>query len=136
MEQFDHQSQLSDASSTQRDASQDRYRRRVARLNRLNQSKVDDARCRAAQIKAMIADFGKTIIELDGWIEAERTRPGVHPTTLATSLTQRRDTLRRSIEELKRKLGETRSFATEPPERCSGKDTAPAAVALDRQSAA
>jgi hypothetical protein len=107
MRQFEDKFQLIDASSTRRDASQHRDRRRVARLNRVNQ---------ASQLEATIANFGNTMLELEGWIEAERSRPGIHyVSTLANSLTQRRDTLERSIEELKRKLAETRSFATDPP---------------------
>ena len=96
----------------QRDPSQDRDRRIVEKLNRLNQASLVDARRRVAQMEATIASFEKTIRELEGWIEAERRRPGAHAdSTLASSLTQRRDTLKRSIEELERKLAETRSYA-------------------------
>jgi predicted nucleic acid-binding Zn-ribbon protein len=112
MGRFEDKSQLIDASSTQRDASQDRDRRLAARLDRLNQASIVDARRRVAQMEATIANFGKTIRELEGWIETERSRPGTHyDSTLANSLTQRRDTLKRSIEELERKLAETRSYA-------------------------
>jgi sugar-specific transcriptional regulator TrmB len=63
-------------------------------------------------MEATIANFEKTILELEGWIEAERSRPHIHhPSTLANTLTQRRDTLQRSIEELTRKLAQTRSSA-------------------------
>jgi predicted nucleic acid-binding Zn-ribbon protein len=71
-----------------------------------------EARRRVAQMETTIASFEKTIRDLEGWIEAEQSRPGNHAdSTLATSLTQRRDTLKRSIEELQRKLAETRPFA-------------------------
>jgi hypothetical protein len=112
MERFEHKSQLINASSTQREASQNRYQRSTARINRLNQASIGYARRRVAQMEAAIANFEKTILELEGWIEAERSRADIHhPSTLANSLTQRRDTLQRSIEQLKRKLAETRSFA-------------------------
>src|SRR6516162_6463717 len=73
---------------------------------------LEQALRRVAQMEAAIANFEKTILELEGWIEAERGRADIHhPSTLANSLSQRRDTLQRSIEQLKRKLAETRSFA-------------------------
>jgi hypothetical protein len=100
MERFEDKSQLIDASSTQRDASQDRDRR--------SRASIIDARRRVAQMEATIANFGNTVLELEGWIKAERSRRRIHyASTLANSLTQRRDTLKRSIEELKRKLAET-----------------------------
>jgi hypothetical protein len=75
----------------------------------MNQASIGDTRRHVAQIEAMIANFGKTILELEGWIETERSR--IHyESTLANSLIQRRDTLKRSIEELKRKLAEIQSF--------------------------
>jgi predicted nucleic acid-binding Zn-ribbon protein len=112
MGQIEDKSQLINASLTQRGPSQDRDRRIAERINRLNQASMADAHRRVAQMEATIASFEKTIRELEGWIEAERRRPGIHvDSTLASSLTQRRDTLKRSIEELERKLAETRSFA-------------------------
>jgi hypothetical protein len=59
-------------------------------------------------METMIAGFEKTIRDLEGWIEAERSQPGArYVSTLTDSLTQRRDTLQHSIEDLKRKLAET-----------------------------
>ena len=112
MGQIEDKSQLINSSSTQRDPSQDRDRRIAEKINRLNQASIVDARRRVAQMEATIANFEKTIRELEGWIKAEQSRPGVHvDSTLASSLIQRRDTLKRSIEELERKLAETRSYA-------------------------
>jgi hypothetical protein len=111
MERFEHKSQWINASSTQRDASQNRCRRSTARLNHLNQASISYARRRVAQMEGAIANFERTILELEGWIAAERSRPHIHhPSTLANSLTQRRDTLQHSIEDLKRKLAETQSL--------------------------
>jgi len=112
MGQIEDKSQLINSSLTQRGPNQDRDRRIVEKLNRLNQASIVDARRRVAQMEATIANFERTIRELEGWIQAEQSRPGVHAdSTLASSLIQRRDTLKRSIEELKRKLAETRAYA-------------------------
>jgi hypothetical protein len=109
MERFEDNSQWIDAASTQRGASQDRDRRIAEKIKRLNQASMVEACRRVDQMEITIASFEKTIRDLQGWIEAERSRPDIHyPSTLANSLTQRRDTLNRSIEELKRKLAETR----------------------------
>jgi hypothetical protein len=64
-------------------------------------------------LETTIASFEKTIRDLEGWIEAERSQPGVrYVSTLTNSLTQRRDTLQHSIEDLKRKLAETQSVSS------------------------
>jgi hypothetical protein len=111
MERFEINASSTQHDATQRDASQNRYRRSTARLDRLNQASIGYARRRVDQMEATMANFGKTILDLEGWIEAERSRPDIHyPSTLANSLTQRRDTLKRSIEELKHRLAETQSF--------------------------
>jgi predicted nucleic acid-binding Zn-ribbon protein len=112
MGQIEDKSQLINSSLTQRDPIQDHDRRIVEKLNRLNQASIVEARRRVAQMEATIANFEKTIRELEGWIQTEQSRPGAHAdSTLATSLIQRRDTLKRSIEELKRKLAETQAYA-------------------------
>ena len=112
MGQIEEETQLISSGSKQRDRGKDRDRRIAEKVNRLNQASIAEARRRVAQMEATIASFEKTIRDLEGWIEAEQSRPGLHAeSTLASSLTQRRDTLRRSIEELKRKLAETRPFA-------------------------
>jgi hypothetical protein len=110
MERFEDKSQLIDASSTQRDPSEHRDSRTAAKINRLSRASIAEARRRVALMETTIASFEKTIRDLEGWIEAERSRPGVHyASTLTNSLTQRRDTLQHSIEDLKRKLTETQS---------------------------
>ena len=94
------------------DPSQDRDRRIVENINRRNQAGIAEARRRVAQMEATIVSFEKTVRDLESWIQTEQSRAGVHTdSTLASSLTQRRDTLMRSIEELKRNLAETRSYA-------------------------
>ena len=110
MKRFEGKSQLIDASSTQRDPSEHRERRIAAKVNRLNQASMVDARRRVALMETTIASFEKTIRDLEGWIEAERSQPRFkYASTLTDSLTQRRDTLQHSIEDLKRKLAETQS---------------------------
>ena len=112
MGQIEDKIPLVNSSLTQADTNKNRDRRLVEKLDRLNQANMVDARRRVAQMEATIASFEKTIRELEGWIEAEHRRPGLHAdSTLANSLTQRRDTLKRAIEELERKLAETRSYA-------------------------
>jgi predicted nucleic acid-binding Zn-ribbon protein len=110
MGQIEDKSQAINSSLTQTDPNRDR--RIAEKINRLNQASIAEARRRVAQMETTIANFEKTIRELEGWIKAEQSRPGVHiDSTLASSLIQRRDTLKRSIDELQRKLAETRSFA-------------------------
>jgi predicted nucleic acid-binding Zn-ribbon protein len=110
MGQIEDKTQVINPSPTQADLNRDR--RIAARVDRLNQASIAEARRRVAQLETTIANFERTIRELDGWIKAEQSRPGVHAdSTLASSLIQRRDTLKRSIEELERKLAETRAYA-------------------------
>jgi hypothetical protein len=110
MERFEDKTQLIDASSTQPDPSEQRERTIAAKINRLNQASIAEARRRVSLMETTIASFEKTIRDLEGWIEAERSQPGFkYASTLTNSLTQRRDTLQHSIEDLKRKLAETQS---------------------------
>ena len=112
MGQIADESQLINSFSAQHDPSQDRDRRIVENINRRNQAGIAEARRRVAQMEATIVSFEKTVRDLESWIQTEQSRAGVHTdSTLASSLTQRRDTLMRSIEELKRNLAETRSYA-------------------------
>jgi len=112
MGQIADESQLINSFSAQRDPSQDRDGRIVENINRRNQAGIAEARRRVAQMEATIVSFEKTVRDLESWIQTEQSRAGVHTdSTLASSLTQRRDTLMRSIEELKRNLAETRSYA-------------------------
>jgi hypothetical protein len=79
-------------------------------VNRLKQPGIENNRQRVAQIEVIIADFDKTANELDGWIQAEQDRTRIHDpahfaySTSATAMIQRRDKLKRSIDELKRQL--------------------------------
>jgi flagellar protein FliJ len=81
-------------------------------VNRLKQPGIENNRQRVAQIEAIIADFDKTANELDGWIQAEQERTRIHDpahfaySTSATAMIQRRDKLKRSIDELKRQLAD------------------------------
>jgi hypothetical protein len=110
MGQIENKIQSTNPSPTQADPNRDR--RIAEKINRLNQASIAEARRRVVQMETTIANFEKTIRELDGWIKAEQSRLGVHiDSTLASSLIQRRDTLKRSVEELQRKLAETRSYA-------------------------
>jgi hypothetical protein len=112
MGQIEEESQLLDSFPAQPDPSQDRDRRIVEKINRRNQAGIVEARRRIAQMEATIVSFEKTVRDLESWIQSEQSRTGVHAdSTLASSLTQRRDTLMRSIEELKRNLAETRAHA-------------------------
>ena len=64
------------------------------KINRLNQASIADARRRIALMETTIAGFEKTIRDLERWIEAERSQPGVrYVSTLTNSLTQRPDTM-------------------------------------------
>jgi hypothetical protein len=73
MERFEDKGQLIDASATQRDPSKHRERRIAAKVNRLNQASMADARRRVALMETTIAGFEKTIRDLEGWIETERS---------------------------------------------------------------
>jgi predicted nucleic acid-binding Zn-ribbon protein len=112
MGQIADESRLINSFPAQRDPSRDRDRRIAENINRRNQAGIVEARRRIAQMEATIVSFEKTVRDLESWIQTEQSRAGVHAdSTLASSLTQRRDTLMRSIEELKRNLAETRSYA-------------------------
>ena len=92
-------------------------RRAVERLNRVRQQGIEITRQRIAQMEATIANFDRTANELEGWIQVEQKRTGIHDpanfaySSSASAMVQRRDALKRSrdtlqhsIEELKSKL--------------------------------
>jgi prefoldin subunit 5 len=92
-------------------------RRAVERLNRVRQQGIEITRQRIAQMEATIASFDRTANELEGWIQVEQKRTGIHDpanfaySSSAAAMIQRRDALKRSrdtlqhsIEELKSKL--------------------------------
>jgi hypothetical protein len=95
-------------------------RRAVERFNRVRQQGIEITRQRIAQMEATMASFDRTAKELEGWIEVEQNRTGIHdPANFAYSSTaaamvlrrdalkRSRDTLKRSIEDLKSKLADT-----------------------------
>jgi hypothetical protein len=85
-------------------------RRDGERLSRLKRLQIESTRLRAAQIEAMIADLARMANALQDDIQAERDRTGIHDlahfaySTSARAMTERRDNLNRSIDELKRHL--------------------------------
>jgi hypothetical protein len=108
---------LNEVSDPKRDFGQDH--RSVERLNGARQIGIHDAHQRIAQMEAIVADFDRTATELEGWIKAEQNRTRIHDpvhfaySTSAIAMTQRRDalkrsreTLLRSIDELKRQLAD------------------------------
>jgi hypothetical protein len=82
------------------------------RLNRLLE--LNSTRMRVAQIEVMIADLDGTANALKGAIHAELRKTGVHDpahfaySTSAKAMTQRRDNLIRSIDNLKRQLADAK----------------------------
>jgi flagellar protein FliJ len=81
-----------------------------AALMRLKEFQTDGHRKKAAQIRAMIAEFDRLVAELDREIAAEETRSGnnnpahfAYP-TYAKAARQRRDNLKRSTAELSLQL--------------------------------
>ncbi len=88
-------------------------------LIRLQQFKVDERQRDVADIEMMIADFMQKESELQQQIEAEEERAGVsdvshfnYPTT-AKAISDRRDNLLRSVDELKSKLDEAKEALEE-----------------------
>ena len=102
-------------------------RRAGERLDRLKQLGIDNTRRRVTQIEGMIADFDRMVNTLMREIQAEQDRTGIHNSahftysTSARAMTQRRDNLNRSIDELKRQLADAKvaleqsSFCREGP---------------------
>jgi hypothetical protein len=106
---------LNQVSDPNRDLVQDH---RVAeKHNRVRQ--LASARQRIVQIEAIVADFDRMAIELEGWIRVEENRTRIHDSAhfaysaSAVAMTRRRDVLRqsretlmRTVDELKRQLSE------------------------------
>jgi hypothetical protein len=102
-------------------------RRAGERLDRLKQLGIDNTRRHVTQIEGMIADFDRMVNTLMSEIQAEQDRTGIHDSahfaysTSARAMTQRRDNLNRSIDELKRQLADAKvalersSFCREGP---------------------
>jgi flagellar FliJ protein len=84
-------------------------------LIRLKRFAADEKRRNLARIEVMIREFSKDSAELDREIAAEETRAGIsdpkhfaYP-TYAKAAAQRRDNLRRSVEDLKQQLEDART---------------------------
>jgi hypothetical protein len=91
--------------------------RAVEKINRSRRPGIDDTCQRIAQMETIVADFDRTANELEARIAAEQNRTRIYDpahfaySTFAIALTPRRDalkrsreTLRHSIDELKRQL--------------------------------
>jgi flagellar protein FliJ len=91
---------------------QRRDRNAVERLDRVRQLGIQNAHQRIEQMKLIVADFDRTARELEGWIQLEQNRSGVHDpaqfnySAAATAMIQRRDALKRSRDMLKRSIDE------------------------------
>jgi flagellar FliJ protein len=88
-------------------------------LIRLKRFAADEKRRRVAQIEAMMADFSRSIAELDDQIEAEQKRAGIsdpshyaYP-TFAKAAMVRRDNLKTSVAELETQLEAAREQLAE-----------------------
>ncbi|MEX0753075.1 MAG: flagellar export protein FliJ [Xanthobacteraceae bacterium] len=79
-------------------------------LIRLKKFQVDEKRRKVAQIENMIADFERMATDLEREIKIEQERAGIHDPahfaypTYAKAAIQRRENIRRSIDELKVQL--------------------------------
>jgi hypothetical protein len=100
------------------------------RINRLKDLGIDNTRRRVGQIEVMIAEFDRMVNALTSEIQAEQHRTGIHDSahfaysTSARAMTQRRDNLNRSINELKRQLADA-TVALETVEFCREPDGDP-----------
>jgi hypothetical protein len=99
---------LDEVSDPNRDLVQDQSA--VEKLNRARQ--LGSMRLRIVQMEAMVADFDRTAVELEGWIQVEQNRTRIHDPThfaysaSAVAMTRRRDALKRSRETLMRSMDE------------------------------
>jgi flagellar export protein FliJ len=88
-------------------------------LIRLKKFQVDEKRRKVMQIEGMIADFERMGTELEREIKTEQDRAGIHDPahfaypTYAKAAIQRRENLKRSADELKVQLDETKEALAE-----------------------
>jgi hypothetical protein len=86
----------------------------VQSFRRVRRGGIEDKRQRIDQMEAIVADFDRTVNELEGWIKAEQKRTRIQDpahfaySTFATAMTQRRDALKRSCETIMRSIDELR----------------------------
>ena len=84
-------------------------------LIRLRKFQVDDKRRRTAQIESMIAEFDRMSVDLEREIKTEQDRAGINDPahfaypTYAKAATQRRENLRRSVDDLRAQLDEAKA---------------------------
>ena len=84
-------------------------------LIRLRKFQVDEKRRKVAQIEGMVAEFERMATDLDREIQAEQDRAGIHDPahfaypTYAKAAMQRRENLKRSADELKVQLDESKA---------------------------
>jgi flagellar FliJ protein len=88
-------------------------------LIRLRKFQVDEKRRRTAQIETMIAEFERMSADLEREIKTEQERAGIHDPshfaypTYAKAAAQRRENLKRSIDDLKVQLEEAKAQLAE-----------------------
>src|ERR1700753_3642832 len=88
-------------------------------LIRLKKFQVDEKRRKAAQIEGMIAEFDRMAGDLDREIKTEQERAGIHDPahfaypTYAKAGMQRKETLKRSADELRVQLDEAKAALAE-----------------------
>ena len=84
-------------------------------LIRLKKFQVDERRRKVAQIEAMIAEFERISGDLDRDIKTEQDRTGIHDPnhfaypTYAKAAMQRRENLKRSVDDLKIQLEDAKA---------------------------
>ena len=84
-------------------------------LIRLKKFQVEERRRRVAQIEGMIAEFDRMATDLEREIKTEQDRAGIQAPshfaypTYAKAAAQRRDNLKRSIDELKVQLDDAKA---------------------------
>jgi flagellar export protein FliJ len=88
-------------------------------LIRLRKFQVDEKRRRTMQIESMIAEFERMTVELDREIKAEQDRAGIQDPshfaypTYAKAANQRKENLKRSIEDLRVQLEDAKAALAE-----------------------
>src|SRR6476469_2373974 len=84
-------------------------------LIRLKKFQVDEKRRRVAQIETMIAEFDRMAVDLEREIKTEQDRTGIHDPshfaypTYAKAAMQRRENLKRSVDDLRVQLDDAKA---------------------------
>ena len=88
-------------------------------LIRLKKFQVDEKRRRVAQIEGMIAEFQRMSVELEREIQTEQERAGINDPshfaypTYAKAANQRKENLKRSIDDLRVQLDDAKAALAE-----------------------